>query len=416
VDLSQAGVGPITHTLTPTAPPNTPLATDVVSVVVKDAATMVAADWKVGFKPAGAGNSWYVTRKIGAVEDTVANNWTNSGTDENFPVVNGIQIRLLSYPSGTLGNVAYVDTAGGNPAALVGVDRGLTWFGGGGGYAGSDLGGTIAPGTPAPNTEIRFTGGLAGQLAYHYIRRTPATGTIYQFKDYIPVPFTVFDKDANQQKNAAFLESEATENDQWDPSDAANGDRECVWVMASNYSGNTPDPFYLDPANSDLLGATLDLRYEFFSRRTDPAAVIDAGDKVEFVTSIPGGPTDQYTFSTTAPNPFDANLAKGELARVRAVPNPYFAHSTYELNRFNRVLKFTHLPARCTIRLFNLAGDQVRTIEKNDATSQAIWDLNTDHGLPIGSGIYIFHIDAPGVGSTTGKVAVFMEKERLDNF
>jgi hypothetical protein len=416
VDLSPAGVGPVTHSLTPTAPPATPLATDVVSVVVKDAATMVAADWKVGFKPDGPGTSWYVTRKTGAVEDTVVNNWTNSTTDENFPVVNGIQIRLLSYPSGTLGNVAYVDTAGFNPAALVGVDRGLTWFDGGGGYAASDLGGTIAAGTPAPNTEIRFTGALVGQKAYRYVRKTPATGTIYEFQDYVDVPFTVFDKDANQQKNAAFLESEATANGQWDPSDAGNGGREVVWVLGSNYSGNTPDPFYQDPLNSDLLGATLDLRYEFFPRRTDPAAVIDAGDKVEFVTSIPAQPTDQYTFSTTAPNTFDANLAKGELSRVRAVPNPYFAHSTFELNRFNRVLKFTHLPARCTIRLFNLAGDQVRVLEKNDATSEATWDLNTDHGLPIGSGIYIFHIDAPGVGTTTGKVAVFMEKERLNNF
>jgi len=230
------------------------------------------------------------------------------------------------------------------------------------------------------------------------------------------VPFTVFDLDANQQKNAAFLESEATANGQWDPSDAGNGGRECVWVMSGNYSGTTPDPFFLAAANKDLLSATLPLRYEFFSRRTDPAAVIDAGDKVEFVASIPAEPTDQYTFSTTAPNTFNAALAKGELGRVRAVPNPYFAHSTFELNRFNRALKFTHLPARCTIRLFNLAGDQVRVIEKNDATSEVTWDLNTERGLPIGSGIYIFHIDAPGVGSTTGKVAVFMEKERLNNF
>jgi hypothetical protein len=28
----------------------------------------------------------------------------------------------------------------------------------------------------------------------------------------------------------------------------------------------------------------------------------------------------------------------------------------------------------------------------------------------------IFHVDAPGVGNTTGKVAIFMEKERLNNF
>jgi hypothetical protein len=98
------------------------------------------------------------------------------------------------------------------------------------------------------------------------------------------------------------------------------------------------------------------------------------------------------------------------------VPNPYFAHSTYELNRFNRQLKFTHLPVQCTIRIFNLAGDLVRTIQKNDNTSQATWDLNTTNGLPIGSGIYLFHVEAPGAGTYIGKVAVFMEKERLNNF
>jgi len=137
---------------------------------------------------------------------------------------------------------------------------------------------------------------------------------------------------------------------------------------------------------------------------------------VEFITSIPAGVYDQYSFTTTPPNTFDAGLAKGELGKIRAVPNPYFAHSTYELNRFNRVLKFTHLPAQCTIRLFDLAGDLVRTIDKNDNTSEATWDLNTSHGLPVGSGVYIAHIDAPGVGTATVKLAVFMEKERLNNF
>src|SRR5262249_33120220 len=154
-------------------------------------------------------------------------------------------------------------------------------------------------------------------------------------------------------------------------------------VLGSDYSGNTPDPFYEAPAQHDLLAGTLDLRYELYSRRRTSGSVIDAGDKVEFVASIPSNRYDQFTFSTNAQNAFDASLAKGELGKVRAVPNPYFAHSTYELNRFNRVLKFTHLPARCTIRLFNLAGDLVRTIQKNDDTSQASWDLNTSNGLPV---------------------------------
>ena len=415
VNLNAAGVSPVDHVLLAAAPPGAKISTDVITVDVLDPATMVAANWQVGFKPKGAGTVWYLTRAVGAQVDTVVNNWPNASGDLNFPVVNGIRVSLLSYAAGTLGNVAYVNT-GANPTALEGVDRGLIWFGGGGGYAADDLGGTIPSGGPAPNVEVTFTGGAAGQKAYRYVRKTPATGTVYEFQDYVDVPFTVFDLDANQQKNAAFLESEATADGKWDPDASGNGGREVLWVLGSNYSGATPDPFYLDPANSDLLSGTLDLRYELYSKLVDASSVIDSGDKVEFITSIPAGVYDQYSFTTTPPNTFDAGLAKGELGKIRAVPNPYFAHSTYELNRFNRVLKFTHLPAQCTIRLFDLAGDLVRTIDKNDNTSEATWDLNTSHGLPVGSGVYIAHIDAPGVGTATVKLAVFMEKERLNNF
>ena len=417
VDPSAAGIGDVTHGQDATAPPNTPLSTDLVTVTSLDPTTMVNADWQVGFKPNGSGSVWYLVRRQGTAVDTVINNWSNTAPDENYPVVDGIQVKIVSYPLGQLGNVAYVNAPGGNPTALGGVARGLTWFGGGGGYAGGDLGGTIPADSPAPNVEIQFTGGPAGQKAYHYIRTVVGSDVFYYYTDYVDVPFTVFDLDANKQKNAGFLESQATANGQWDPSTAGNGGREVIWVMASDYSGNTtPDPFYEAPAQHDLLAGTLDLRYELYSRRLTSSSVIDAGDKVEFVASIPSNRYDQFTFTTSAQNAFNASLAKGELGKVRAVPNPYFAHSTYELNRFNRVLKFTHLPARCTIRLFNLAGDLVRTIQKNDDTSQASWDLNTSNGLPVASGIYIFHIDAPGVGSTTGKVAVFMEKERLNNF
>jgi hypothetical protein len=238
------------------------------------------------------------------------------------------------------------------------------------------------------------------------------------FKD---VPFSVWDLGTGQQLNVAFREQGGTPlaDSVWNPNTAGNGGAEPVWVMNSPYTGvsnPSTDPYFTDPNLTDMLLGQLDLRYHIYPRLTSAGAVAEPGDKIKFTASIPASVYDEFTFSTTAPNSFDANLAKGELGRVRAVPNPYYAHSTYELNRFNRVLKFTHLPARCTVRLFNLAGDLVRTLEKDDGTSQLTWDLNSNRGLPIGSGIYIFHIDAPGVGTTTGKVVVFMEKERLNNF
>jgi hypothetical protein len=140
---------------------------------------------------------------------------------------------------------------------------------------------------------------------------------------------------------------------------------------------------------------------------------VDANDKVTYLLAS-RSPNDFWTFTTTAAERGNVAAARSELARTKAVPNPYFAHSAYELSQFNRVIKFTHLPERCTIRIFNLAGDPIRTLDKNDGTSLTTWDLQTDRGLPVGSGVYIFHIDAPGVGTHVGKVAVFMEKERLN--
>ena len=422
VDLSTTGISAVGHTQDAAAPPGTSMGTDVVTVGVLDPASMLNANYQLGFKPAGASTVWYVTRTAGAVTDTVINNWPNVSGDDNYPVVDGIQVKVVSFPLGELARVTY-ETTGTQP--IDGVDVGLRFFSGGADYAFDLFGSSIAShSTNTHNCELRFTGGPTGQYAYRYLRTLDSGGNrVYFIQDYVPVPFQVWDTDANVQLNAAFLENagpppSANQNGQWDPNTSGNGGREIVWVLDKPYFGDTtPDPSYFtDPGLQDVLAGNLDARYAVWPYALSAGASPANGDKLLFTTSIPSNRYDLYAFSTTAADPLNTSLAKGELGRIRAVPNPYFAHSTYELNRFNRVLKFTHLPARCTIRLFNLAGDLVRTIEKNDNSSQATWDLNTNNGLPIGSGVYIFHIDAPGVGSTTGKVAVFMEKERLNNF
>jgi hypothetical protein len=113
----------------------------------------------------------------------------------------------------------------------------------------------------------------------------------------------------------------------------------------------------------------------------------------------------------------DASLAKANLDRIRAVPNPYYAHSSYELNQFSRKLRFVNMPEQCTVRIFNLSGQLVRTLQKTDGTTSILdWDLETANALPVGSGVYIFHVEVPGVGEYTSRLVVFMEKERLNSF
>jgi hypothetical protein len=133
---------------------------------------------------------------------------------------------------------------------------------------------------------------------------------------------------------------------------------------------------------------------------------------------------DVFAFRTVPAGAAPGTVVQNDLTKIRAVPNPYYAHSQYELSQFDRVLKFTNIPGsrQVTIRIFNLAGDLIRTIRRSATTgddmssSQIAWDLNTENRLPVASGIYIARIEVAGIGATTLRVAVFVEQERLDNF
>jgi hypothetical protein len=135
-------------------------------------------------------------------------------------------------------------------------------------------------------------------------------------------------------------------------------------------------------------------------------------------------PSDVFQFRTVPSGSAPGTIVGNDVKKILAVPNPYYAHSQYELTQFDRTMKFTNIPASrdVTIRIFSLAGDLVRTIRRSASSGDDMsraeirWDLNTDNRLPVGSGVYIYRVDVEGVGSKTDRVAVFIEKERLDNF
>ena len=83
---------------------------------------------------------------------------------------------------------------------------------------------------------------------------------------------------------------------------------------------------------------------------------------------------------------------------IRIVPNPYYGHSDYENNQLDNRVKITNLPERCNITIWNISGQLVKTITKDNALTFQDWTLKNDQGIPIASGLYIIHIDVPGVG------------------
>ena len=130
-----------------------------------------------------------------------------------------------------------------------------------------------------------------------------------------------------------------------------------------------------------------------------------------------GSPNDTLVFATTAPARNQASLQKEGLNRIRVVPNPYYSRSSYELSNFNRIIKFINMPEQATVRIYDLSGHLIRTLRKTDATTSILeWDIQNENRLPIASGIYVYHVEVPGAGSTVGRLIVFMEKERLQNF
>src|SRR5262249_19036889 len=159
----------------------------------------------------------------------------------------------------------------------------------------------------------------------------------------------------------------ATFDSTWLPSDADNGGRGILGLMKSAYTG-TPDPaFAVDDAvceDFDCARPVMPIAYMLWARRPSPLASIPHGSGIRFTAnSVPGGPNDIYTIQTHGLVTGNTALAKSGLSSVRVVPNPYYNRSRYELNSFNRKIRFINLPETCTIRIFSLAGDLVRTMQ-----------------------------------------------------
>jgi len=81
-------------------------------------------------------------------------------------------------------------------------------------------------------------------------------------------------------------------------------------------------------------------------------------------------------FAFTAPAETQSgDLARNQIGDINVFPNPYYGINSEEINKYNRFVTFTHLPEKAKIRIFNLAGVLVRTIEKDDIGQYQRWDL-----------------------------------------
>ncbi len=181
--------------------------------------------------------------------------------------------------------------------------------------------------------------------------------------------------------------------------------------------GNNPDSLW-SPGDRAIImdGEPLGGKWEFTFFLPDSGDTISAGaGDVFFIdTHRPFAESDTLLFTTVA-SQYDKTIASGKLDSIYVVPNPYVVTNVLEqldlqnpMDRGPRKIYFTNLPKECTISIYTVSGDLVETLEHNSdiENSQEHWDLTTKDNFPLAYGVYLYHVDAPGIGEKLGRFAV----------
>ena len=137
----------------------------------------------------------------------------------------------------------------------------------------------------------------------------------------------------------------------------------------------------------------------------DPATYAPELNEVFTIVGAPmNGPDDSFEFRVDGVN---AVAAENQLNDIKVVPNPYFAQYSplVEIAEGESVLEFQNIPDRCTIRIYTLSGDLVETLEHDDGSGVARWNLLTENQQLVASGIYVFHVESP-YGEHLGRFSV----------
>jgi hypothetical protein len=375
---------------------STYLSDGTVNVQLIEPAKVTGHDYQVTFNPDLTWNLLDLT-----AGDTALANQANQSGDYNFPFVDGIMARVY-------GPLPGISDWGWSQADslrwLDGVNWGGTFFSGAldiGYYFWSS---TITDlSTDFVTVEIRFSP-TTTQKAYDYLRGGSPN---YTCIGYFECPFTVWDvtSDPPRQLNAAFVEQNGGPafDSTWGPTESSS-DREYLFVFNSDYSDTaltwySTHRIYADADSFDVLYALWPLIRDGYS-----LSELADGQIFTIYATKPNKTNDVFNFSTKAAYISQAQ-AKFDMDKIKVVPNPYFIRN--ELDRDPNVshLIFTHLPEKCTIRIFTLAGNMIKEIEHNSDSGQEIWNVLTLNEQIPASGVYIYHISSD-FGEKVGRFAL----------
>ena len=303
------------------------------------------------------------------------------------------------------GGVTRLDLWG--DATLFGETTGLYIYGDNSGVTHEDL---------IQDLEFRFTGEApdndspvtsGGQMATAYNR-----SRVEVLATRVRIPFELWEVERNRQINVWFLSRDADGGAPWD---RATGIPQWYRMSGRDYIISYPTD-YNENAIPAEVGWTGNRSAWLLFFKQDGESQWSTGDRflIKYANNVIPG-QDKFEFSTKAKT-YNAEKAKTDVKKINVFPNPYYANSTDDLIHFERFVKFTHLPVKAKIRIFNLGGHLVRVIDKDDNSQFIKWDLLTSHGFLAASGIYIAYIEMPDLGTTKILKIAIIQGIPINNF
>ncbi len=152
-----------------------------------------------------------------------------------------------------------------------------------------------------------------------------------------------------------------------------------------------------------------------FNGVSDESQLPKANDVYQINVQRPFSSVDNFVFTVQPEVKSNRDAIKTEMDSIKVVPNPYIATNAMEpavgnkfLNQRRRIL-FTHIPAKCTIRIFTSSGILVDELNVENKPSDGIvhWDVLSREGLEIAAGMYIYQAVSKETGyKKMGKFAV----------
>ncbi len=407
--------------------------------IVIDPTASPGATYQVRFDTTGGETTWKVENK--STGQVLLANQKNQSGDDDYTIVDGLFLKVEGPP-----------LAGKSWSADPNSDR---WFTGGfdgellfgGVYLAPNFTGSSVDPANFKTVEIRFvakTGftDLNGNGTYDIGEpyTMPAEGTqkafMYQswddntYEGFFDVPFTAWDvQDPSNPRQLNVVVRDRDGNHQWDlhskvddPNLPNGGDLRYnyVWIAATDY--DPTGTLHASPAQGGTgwtgdFGAGKPGLWVLWLRQRGSREPYGKNVTLTLVPNFINTVNDVFEFTTPAPETgLQQEMFSAE--HVGVFPNPYYAFNPAETNRLSRFVTFNNLPPKVTIRIFNLGGQLVRTLTKDDPSQFMKWDLLNHTGTPVASGMYLAEVEmelpSGGKFKKVLKLAIIQEQEVLD--